>query len=254
MSKKLIVGNWKMHTSVAEAILLLTRLDQHIKASKGVEIVLCPPSISLDALRRELASQKNEQKFGLGIQNIYDLDEGAFTGEISVEMVQGLVEWAIVGHSERRIHFGERDKQIAKKVAACLRHDIKPILCVGEKINDRTDGHAKRVVSDQLAVDMSEITASEVGSMVIAYEPVWAIGTGEFAKPDDVEQMTSHIRASIREMYDDEVAGRVRILYGGSVDPDNCASYLKIDGVDGLLVGGASVNYAKFSKIVAKAD
>lgn len=252
MAKKLIVGNWKMHTNVSEASLLLSRLGRDIKAPETVEVVLCPPSISLYALAREIDKQKND-KFELGIQNVYDVDEGAFTGEISAEMAKDLVGYAIVGHSERRIHFGERDKKIGQKVAACLRHGIKPILCVGEKIDDRTEGHAKRVVSDQLAVDLSGVTPAEIGRVTIAYEPVWAIGTGEFAKPHDVEQMTGHIRGCLKEIYSEDVSGQARILYGGSVDPDNCASYLEIDGVDGLLVGGASINYAKFAKIVDKA-
>lgn len=246
--KKLIVGNWKMHTSVDEAKLLAQRLSGQIKAGDEVEVVLCPPSIALASV-----GQVIDGKFGLGIQNIYDVDEGAFTGEVSAEMVKGLVDYAVVGHSERRIHFGERDKKIAQKVAACLRHDITPILCVGEKISDRTEGHAKRVVSDQLAVDLSGVTPEEIGRVVIAYEPVWAIGTGEFAKPHDVEMMVSHIRASIREMYNQEVSAQVRILYGGSVDPQNAKAYLDIDGCGGLLVGGASVNYAKFTAIVEKA-
>lgn len=251
--KKLIVGNWKMHTNVSEASLLLNRLDQHIKASEGVEIVLCPPNISLGTLKRELEDHRHEHKFGLGIQNIYDVDEGAFTGEVSAEMAKDLVDYAIVGHSERRIHFGERDKKIAKKVSACLRHDITPILCVGEKISDRTEGHAKRVVSDQLAVDLSGVTPEEIDRVVIAYEPVWAIGTGEFAKPHDVDQMIGHIRTSLKQMYSEEVGATVRILYGGSVDPDNVKAYLGLDDCEGFLVGHESTNYKHFAAIVEKA-
>ncbi len=246
--KKLIVGNWKMHTSVDEAKLLAQRLSGQIKAGDEVEVVLCPPSIALASV-----GQVIDGKFGLGIQNIYDVDEGAFTGEVSAEMVKDLVDHAIVGHSERRVHFGERDKKIAQKVAACLRHNIAPILCVGEKISDRTEGHARRVVSDQLAVDLSGVTPEEIGRVVIAYEPVWAIGTGEFAKPHDVDQMISHVRTTLKEMYSEDASAKVRILYGGSVDPDNTKAYLDINDCDGFLVGHESTNYKHFAAIVEKA-
>lgn len=248
MAKKLIVGNWKMHTSVAEAELLAERLTGQIKPKDGVEVVLCPPAISLSTVKSLI-----EGKFSLGIQNVYQVDEGAYTGEVSAEMVRGLVDYAIVGHSERRIHFGERDGMIAHKVAACLRHDIAPILCVGEKIADRVEGHAKRVIGDQLAVDLGGVTPDEIERVVIAYEPVWAIGTGEFAKPHDVEVMVRYIRAAIKEAYSAAAGKNIKLLYGGSVDPDNARSYLEVDGVDGLLVGGASINYAKFASIVDKA-
>ncbi len=247
MAKKLIVGNWKMHTNVSEAKLLYNRLNDRVQSNPEAELVICPPSISIMTIKELNPSSKG---FKLGVQNLYDVDEGAFTGEVSAEMVKDLVDYAIVGHSERRIHFGERDKLIARKIAACLRHGIRPILCVGEKISDRAEGHAKRVVSDQLAVDLAEVSNDEIGRVVIAYEPVWAIGTGEFAKPDDASMMVEHIRAVIREAYGAEVGRKIQVLYGGSVDPDNAKSYLDLPGIDGLLVGGASINYAKFAKII----
>lgn len=253
--KKLIVGNWKMHLNLAEASLLVNRLHDQIKDPGAAEVVLCPPAFALTQLHGELGDMcKHEDCFKLGIQNIYDVDEGAFTGEISAAQVKDLVNFAIVGHSERRIHFGERDQKIGEKVAACIRHDIKPILCVGEKIDDRQEGHSKRVVSDQLSVNLSLVTPDEINRVVIAYEPVWAIGTGDFAKPKDVETMIEHIRRVIEQTFGEAVGQKIRVLYGGSVEPDNAKAYLDIKGCNGLLVGGASVNYKKFVAIVDKAS
>lgn len=252
--KKLIVGNWKMHLNLAEASLLANRLHKPIGDSSNTEVVLCPPAFALTTLRSELGQVcQHDNCFTLGIQNIYDVDEGAFTGEISAAQVSDIVSYAIVGHSERRIHFGERDKKVAHKVAACLRHDITPILCVGEKLDDREDGHSKRVVSDQLSVDLSYVTPAEIERVVIAYEPVWAIGSGEFAKPNDVKAMIAHIRHSIERDFSEIAGQRIRVLYGGSVNSDNCAAYLELKGCDGLLVGGASIKHKEFSAIIEKA-
>lgn len=248
--KELIVGNWKMFTTTAEAELLVERVDAKVLPTHGSEVVFCPPATALENVKAKLNTLKHKQSYSLGIQNIYDQDEGPFTGEISAAQVKDLVNYAIVGHSERRRIFAERDTEIAKKVAACLRHNITPILCVGETLAEREAGHSKRVVVDQLTVDLGYMTAQELENIVIAYEPVWAIGTGNFAKPDDVREMIGVIRGHIEELYGEIHGAHVRVLYGGSVEPENARSYTRIAGCDGLLVGGASINYIKFSEII----
>ncbi len=249
MVEKTIVGNWKMHLSPAEAGLLAGRLNQKIDHDPKVEIVLCPPFVDLLTVQKDMDSKK----FKLGCQNIHYRDEGPFTGEISAAMVKGLADYAIVGHSERRA-MGEDDKTIAEKLAAAVRSGIVPILCVGENLGDRHHGLTKKVVMDQLEANLAMLTAEDLHDFVIAYEPVWAIGTGDFAQPDDVIQVVLWIRHTIEELYGEEASSRVRILYGGSVDADNAKAYLNVDYVDGLLVGGASINYESFASIVKTAQ
>lgn len=246
---KTIIGNWKMHLNTSESSLLVSRIVDHTKPTDSVEVVLCPSAQAIYPVKKELDSLKATSKFRLGIQNVYFVDEGAYTGEISAEQVKDLVDYAIVGHSERRIHFGERDEEIAKKVSACLRASITPVLCVGERLDDRHEGHSEQVVRDQLNVDLSEITAAEAGKTLIAYEPIWAIGTGEFADPEEVKKMADVIKETCEDLFD-KTGKDVSVLYGGSVDGDNAKPYLDLDNIDGLLVGGSSVNYEQFSKIV----
>lgn len=254
MAEKIIAGNWKMHFNPAEASMLVHHLDQKIKADPNVEVVFCPPFIDLYPVFKEI----NHDKFRLGSQNIHYLDEGPYTGEISPAMLKGLVDYAIIGHSERRQHAGETDKIIQKKVAAALRNSIRPILCVGETLADREHGAAQRVVVDQLTADLHLVTAEEMGDVVIAYEPVWAIssgdGKGQFAKPDEVAPQVAAIRHTVEELYGEEAGGQLKVLYGGSANPDNCKAYLEMSGIDGLLVGGASLNYEQFAAMVAKAQ
>jgi triosephosphate isomerase (TIM) len=254
MRTKLIAGNWKMHNNPHQASILTHRLDQHLEPHEAVAVVICAPSIDLYPLSKEL----NSAKFSLGAQNLYPFDEGPYTGEVSAAMLRGLVSYSIIGHSERRLHFHEDDKLIAQKVAAALRHHIRPILCVGDTLLEREHGAARKVVTSQLAAGLAEVTDAEVGQVVVAYEPVWAIssgdGHGSFAKPDQVVPMIKAIRETLRAHFDPEAADRVQVLYGGSANADNCRAYLEIDGVDGLLVGGASLNYADFSAIVKVAQ
>lgn len=254
MRTKIIAGNWKMHFNPAEASLLVHRLDDKIKADKNVEVVFCPPFIDLYPVFKEI----NHDKFKLGSQNIHYLDEGPYTGEISPTMLKGLVEYAIIGHSERRQHAGETDKVIQKKMAAALRNTIKPILCVGETLVEREHHAAKKVVTDQLTADLHLVTAEEMEDVVIAYEPVWAIssgdGKGKFATPDEVAPQIAAIRHTIEELYGEEVGQKIQVLYGGSANPDNCKAYLGMDGIDGLLVGGASLNYEQFAAMVSCAQ
>lgn len=245
----LIAGNWKMHLNTSQASILLHRLQERIKIYRDVEVVLCPSMMVLQPLSMQL----DRRKFRLGAQNAYHQDEGAYTGEVSVTMLRDLVHYVIVGHSERRHIFEETDDEIAKKVAACLRNGISPILCVGETKHERTAKETKRILHDQLNVSLSGATSNDMRDVVIAYEPVWAIGTGEYAKPDMVATAVKTIRHNVEHMFGSRVAKKMRVLYGGSVIPDVARGYLELEGVDGLLVGGASLNYHQFSSIVEAA-
>ncbi len=248
MRRTLIVGNWKMHLSAEQASLLLHRLEERIRIHRDVEVVLAPSMLAL----QPLSVQVDRRKFRLAAQNAYHKDEGAYTGEVSFTMLQDLVHYVIVGHSERRIYFNENLEVVRDKVAACVRNDIAPILCVGETSQERRAGETKQVLHDQITSALANLTADEVGSMVIAYEPVWAISTfqGEIAKPDDVAKAFTFIRHQVEELYGAKAAKDVRVLYGGSVDNHVASGYLSIAGCDGLLIGGASLNYHQFSEIV----
>jgi len=196
--------------------------------------------------------QIDRRKFRLAAQDAYHKDEGAFTGEVSFTMLQDLVHYVIIGHSERRIYFNESLDEVRDKVAACVRNGITPLLCVGETHNERKAGETKQVLHDQIVTALSNLTAKEVENMVIAYEPVWAISTfgGELAKPDLVEKEMKYIRKQVADLYGEKVSKRVRVLYGGSVDDQIVSGYLSTEGCDGVLVGGASLNYHKFAGIV----
>lgn len=249
MGKKLIVANWKMHFTVGQASLFLHRLQERVPSHRDVETVLCPNFLALQSLSLQL----DRHKFRLGAQNCYEKDEGAFTGEVSATMLRGLANYVIAGHSERRYILGETDKRIAQKVAAIQRNDLTPILCVGETEIERKHGETRHILHDQITTGISNLTAAEIKKMVIAYEPVWAIGTGNFAKPDDVAQAIALIRAQVKALYGAPASLMVRVLYGGSVDANNAGAYLATEGVDGLLIGGASLNYDVFARIVTKA-
>ncbi len=256
MRKILIVGNWKMHLSVGQASLLVHRLDQNIKGHRDIEVVLAPSMLAL----QPISLQIDRRKFRLAAQNAYHKDEGAFTGEVSFAMLQDLVHYAIVGHSERRHIFGESLPLIRDKVTAAFRNDIVPILCIGETRTEKNLGETNQVIHDQLTSAISNLTAAEVEDLVVAYEPVWAISSGndfaqhEIAKPDDVAKVAKLIRHHVTELYGSRAAERVRVLYGGSSDAENAAAYLSVDGVDGLLPGGASLHYHNFSNIVKSAE
>jgi triosephosphate isomerase (TIM) len=240
-----------MHLNASQASLLLHRLHERIKIHRDIEVVLAPSNLVL----QPLSLQIDRRKFRLASQNAYHKDEGAFTGEVSFTMLQELVHYVIIGHSERRIYFNENLDVIRDKVAACVRNGITPVLCVGENHNERKAGESKQVLHDQVVTALANLTAKEVESMVIAYEPVWAISTfgGELAKPDMVERELTFIRKQIADLYGDKVSKRTRILYGGSVDDQIVGGYLNLPDCNGVLVGGASLNYHKFSAIVEKA-
>lgn len=245
--KRLIVGNWKMNMDNRLAEILVDRLRIHT-TTPTAKIVLCPSYVALGEVSKKI-QQLDQKTWAVGAQNINENDEGPYTGEVSGPMIKPFASYCIVGHSERRIHFGETDERIAKKVAACLRAKITPILCVGENLHQREEGLAGRSVADQLEEDLSELTAKEVAKVVVAYEPIWAIGTGENARPADVEKMLLVMYKYLITKYNAEVAAKVPLLYGGSVNGDNAKTYIDINPCSGLLIGGASLNYKVFSKI-----
>jgi len=249
MTKKfLIAGNWKMHLNVSQSSLLVHRLEERIRVHRDIEVVLAPSMLAL----QPLSLQIDRRKFRLAAQNAYQKDEGAFTGEVSFTMLRDLVHYVIVGHSERRMYFGEDLPMIRDKIQAAIRNQLSPILCVGETQHERREGHTKRVLHDQITTALSNLTAREIADVVIAYEPVWAISTfgGEIAKPDQAAEAIAYIRGQVSQLYGERVAKAMRILYGGSVDDQIAGGYLAVEGCDGALVGGASINPYKFSGIV----
>jgi triosephosphate isomerase (TIM) len=252
MKKILIVGNWKMHMSAAQASLFVHRLHEHLNIYRNVETVIAPSALHL----QPLSLQIDRRRLRLCVQNAYHVDEGAYTGEISFSMVHGLVHYALIGHSERRYVFGEDLKMVKDKVMAAVRNGITPILCVGETQTEKLAGETLGVVHDQLTTAIANLTADEVARMVVAYEPVWAISSGKnfadhpVATPSDAAKVAKHIRSTIEQLYGVAPARAVRILYGGSTNADNAKGFLEAEGVDGLLPGGASLNYWQFSQMV----
>ena len=249
MAKKLIVANWKMHFSVGQASLFLNRLEQSAPSYRDVDVVLCPSMVALQSLSLQI----NRRQFRLGAQNCYWQDEGAFTGEVSATMLRGLVNYIIVGHSERRHIFGETNKDAANKVQAVLRNNMQPILCVGETKHQRAEGETAPVIHDQVTAGLRNISSEEIGQVVIAYEPVWAIGTGDAASVKDAEHVARLIRKHIRALFGARAADQARVLYGGSVDTSDAAGFLRAEGIDGLLIGGASLKAKVFSSIIEMA-
>ena len=250
LPRKIIIGNWKLNDTIAEGTVLLQKIHQELKDFSAADVVVCPPATHLYPLHREVLGFKNQPKIELGVQNISDYEAGAHTGEISAAMVAGLAKYSIIGHSERRTHYNETDDQIAKKIAIALRYDLVPILCVGENQQQRHDGKAHQVVLDELNADLADVTAAEIKQSIIAYEPLWAIGTGTFAKPAEIEEMMRLIRNSLAQRFGKAASMECRIIYGGSVDGENARAILQLQGCDGVLVGGASIKPREFSRIV----
>ncbi len=256
MARTLIVGNWKMHLNTSQASLLLHRLHERIRITRDVEIVLAPSMLVL----QPLSMQIDRRKFRLAAQNAYHKDEGAYTGEVSFTMLRDLVHYVIVGHSERRHVFNETNQDIGFKVAAGFRNGIVPILCVGETGSQRDSYETKRVLHDQLAAGLHQVTAADMKRIVIAYEPVWALSNGTdyshhpIATPDQVKKAVDVIRGYVADLFGKRAASAMRILYGGSVSADTAPGFLSVEGIDGLLVGGASLNYIQFSGIIDAAE
>lgn len=245
MRKKLVVGNWKMNLSNGEALSLVAHIEKLVSASAKVDVVVCPSFVALELLHEKL----EPLKLKLGAQNIHYLDHGPFTGEVSASMVKEFVDYVIVGHSERRA-MGETNDLIARKVAAAVRNDITPIICVGENLFERQDEETAQVIQDQLSAALVMLTTKEVARVAVAYEPVWAIGTGEIAKPEQVKAAVKVIRHTIAHQFGESTAEQVRVLYGGSVEAEFAQEYMKLKSLDGFLVGGASLRPLEFVSIV----
>ncbi|HET7320794.1 MAG TPA: triose-phosphate isomerase [Candidatus Saccharimonadales bacterium] len=248
MKKTLVVANWKMHLNTHEASTLVHRLHDNIALHREVEVVLAPSMLALQPLSLEI----DRRKFKLAAQNAYYKDEGAFTGEVSFTMLQDLVHYAIIGHSERRLYFQENLDIIRNKVAAAVRNGITPILCIGETKQEHADGEGKQVIHDQLTTALADLTSEDMDKIVLVYEPQWTITSfgGTPAKPDEVEKAIAYMRRQVSELYGAAAADDVRVLYGGSVDEQDVRAYLEVPGCDGVLVGSASLNYHKFASIV----
>jgi triosephosphate isomerase (TIM) len=251
MRKTLLVGNWKMNLNVSQASLLVHRLQERTRMHRHIEVVLAPTMLAL----QPISLQIDRRKFRLAAQNAYHKDEGAFTGEVSFSMLRDLVHYVIVGHSERRIYFHEDLPTVRDKMQAAIRNGLTPILCVGETQQERKEGFTKRVLHDQVTTALANLTAREVSDIVIAYEPIWAISTfqGQLAKPGEAAEAIAYIRYQVAHLYGEKVAAAVRILYGGSVDDQTVRGYLEVEGCDGALVGGASINPYKFAGIIEAA-
>ncbi len=246
----LIAGNWKMHRDHLEAIQLVQKLAYHLDEEdfEDQEVVVCPPFVSLRSVQTLIQSDRLAML--LGAQDCHTEDEGAFTGEISAPMLARLdVSFVIVGHSERRTLFDEDDRTVAAKARAVLRHGMAPIVCVGESAEDRDAGRAQDVVTAQLQASLDGVEIVAGSDLVVAYEPVWAIGTGRTATPDDAQAMCAAIRSSLGERFDG-AADDIRVLYGGSVKPGNIRTLMALEDVDGVLVGGASISSDDFALIV----
>ena len=241
-----IAGNWKMFKTNSEAGAYVAEFLPLVADAGGVEIIICPPFTSLAEVRRETEGSRVR----VGAQNAHFEPEGAYTGEISLGMLKEIgITDVILGHSERRQYFCENDEDLARKVSAALAAGIRPILCVGESDRERESGKTEEKLSAQLRGGLATITADQLAGMIVAYEPIWAIGTGKTATPGIAQQTIAFIRATLREMFGD-AAGSVRILYGGSVKPGNIGELMAEADIDGALVGGACLSAADFSQIV----
>ncbi len=243
MPTTIVAGNWKMNTVVPEAIVLAAQMRDALDAVSGVEKVVCPPFVSLMAVQGLL----DGTSIKMGAQNMHHAEKGAFTGEVSPVMLTGLCQYVILGHSERRQLFGETDETVNQKVHAAIEAGLRPILCVGERLDEREAGKAEEVVTQQLRGGLEGV--SSVATVAVAYEPVWAIGTGVAATGEIAEAMMAAIRQALAGLYGEGAAGDVPLLYGGSVTPDNVAEYASQPNVNGALVGGASLNAESFVQI-----
>ncbi len=247
MRTPIIAGNWKMYKTVGEAVDLVKGLLAGLGELEGREVVVCPPFTALYAVRPLLVGTS----VSLGAQNLYHEREGAYTGEVSPAMLADVgCRYVILGHSERRQYFGETDAGVNRKIGAALAAGLRPIVCVGEVKAERDQGRAEEVVGGQLDGCLSGLSPEQVASLVIAYEPVWAIGTGDTATPADAQAMHAFIRGRLREQFGAETAEAVRIQYGGSVKPDNVDDLMAQADIDGALVGGASLKADSFLRIV----
>lgn len=247
--KTYIVGNWALNFTVGEASIYLHKLLKTLPAHRDLEIIVTPPTIAL----QPLSLQVDRRKLKLSAGNAFYRDYGAYTGETSFAQLAGLVDYCLIGHSERRHIFHESDKDIRKKVSAALRHKITPILCIGEIESERAFGETADVIRDQLLGGLADVSEEDLSKVIIAYEPVWAISSAKSAKlatPDEVASAIELIRNTLKKTYNAKIAQNIPILYGGSVRPTNAGAYLTTPGVNGLLVGSASLILYEFADII----
>lgn len=248
MRKKVIAGNWKMNMFPNETINFIEGLSQEIKNVKN-EIILCVPYT--DLFYALLTAQNTNIK--IGAQNMHWKEKGAYTGEISGQMLKSIgVEYVIIGHSERRQYFAETDETVNLKVKSALENNLKPIICVGETLEQREHGETEKIIESQIKLALKDLTKEQIRAIIIAYEPVWAIGTGKTATPEEANNVIKYIRKQIKELYNEEIAENIIIQYGGSVKASNAEELFNMSDIDGALVGGASLNCKEFSEIVNK--
>lgn len=250
MRTKFVAGNWKMNKTVEEARALVSLIGKDLNNLTNVEIVLCPPAMSIVAV----ANLVGGTKIGVGAQNLHWEPKGAFTGEISAEMIREFCGYVIIGHSERRTYFHETDQSVSKKVKAALQAGLIPIVCVGETLEENQSGKTSAVVRSQVLNGLNTISSDEASQIIIAYEPVWAIGTGLASSPEDAQNVHKNIiRKALSELFGEQTAEKIRILYGGSVTAANAAEFFNQPDIDGALVGGASLK-AEFVEIAKAAS
>lgn len=243
----LIAGNWKMYQTVAETVAYIKELKIQLSGITGVDVVLCPPYTALFAAGEAIKGSS----IHLAAQNMHWQEEGAYTGEIAPDMLKEVgCEYVIIGHSERRQYFGETNETVNQKIKAAQKHGLIPIVCVGETLEQRETGITEQIIGEQVKEALVDLTADQVAALVIAYEPIWAIGTGRTASADDAQQVNGFIRKVVEELVGQEAAEAVRIQYGGSVKPDNIKGLMAKPDVDGALVGGASLKPGSFAEIV----
>ncbi len=248
MRRPFVVGNWKMNLARAEAVALASEIASLASSVNHVDLAVCPPNVYLDSVGTAIEGSS----VGLGAQNMYFEPNGAFTGEISGAMLQDLdCGYVILGHSERRHILGETDEDVNRKVKVALESGLTPIVCVGETLADRESGRTGDVVGGQFAASLAGVTAEQISQVVIAYEPVWAIGTGKVATADQAEAVHADLRRLLENSYNAAAASAVRIQYGGSVKPENATELLSQNNIDGALVGGAALKAGSFMGIVA---
>lgn len=249
MRRKIVAGNWKMNKTAAEATALINGIKEEIAGVDGVDVVVCPPFTDL----KDAAAACAGSKIGLGAQNIHWAESGAFTGEISAAMLKDIgVQYVIIGHSERRQYFGETDATVNQRLKAAIAAGLKPIVCVGETLEERDSGKMEAVIIRQIKEGLADLGA-DIEKLVIAYEPVWAIGTGRTATPAQAQEVHALIRRTLAELSNGEIANKIRIQYGGSMKPANAKELMSQPDIDGGLIGGAALKPDSFAAIIKAA-
>jgi triosephosphate isomerase len=251
MRREIVAGNWKMNMTDPEAIELAKGLKEGLTPFKGVELVVCPPFTSLHSVSAMVA----DTNIGLGAQNLFWESSGAYTGELSAEMLLSVgCKYVIIGHSERRQYFGENNQSVNRRIKAALKSGLIPIVCVGERLEEREAGKTESVIEDHVQGALEGFSGDDLAKLIIAYEPVWAIGTGKTATPQQANEVHLFIRGLIKTLYGADLSSRMRILYGGSVKPDNAGSLITQSDIDGFLVGGASLKVDSFTAIAGAVE